>query len=121
MSFPRIPARSITPVLRASFSSSSSLAAPKTKAPKAISSCPAGTPLSNLSILKDKPDPVALPDDQYPAWLWTLLDEPAAPSNAKDVSKTESGSVDDLKAQKKTLKALNRENIKASNYLKSTT
>lgn len=26
-------------------------------------------------MIKDQPDPVALPDDQYPAWLWTILDD----------------------------------------------
>jgi len=35
----------------------------------------AGKVMQGLSVLKDKPDPVALPDDQYPAWLWTILDE----------------------------------------------
>lgn len=27
-----------------------------------------------LSILKDKPDPVAKADEEYPSWLWTILD-----------------------------------------------
>ncbi|RSH92235.1 hypothetical protein EHS25_008650 [Saitozyma podzolica] len=69
----------------ASFSSSSSSLASSSASssrPKAtkrpVSSVPAGTVLSGLSILKDQPDPVALPDDQYPAWLWTILDEPKA-------------------------------------------
>lgn len=34
--------------------------------------------LKGLSILKDKPDPVAKEDSEYPAWLWTLLDESSA-------------------------------------------
>lgn len=38
----------------------------------------AGTTMEGLSVLKDKPDPVALEDDEYPAWLWTLLDAPAS-------------------------------------------
>jgi large subunit ribosomal protein L54 len=37
--------------------------------------------MNGLSILKDQPDPVALPDDQYPDWLWTLLDEPVSASS----------------------------------------
>jgi large subunit ribosomal protein L54 len=39
--------------------------------------------MPGLSVLKDKPDPVALPDDQYPAWLWTLLDAPKPPAEGK--------------------------------------
>lgn len=34
--------------------------------------------MTGLSVLKDQPDPVALPDDQYPDWLWTLLPDPKA-------------------------------------------
>ena len=30
-----------------------------------------------MSIYKDKPDPVAKPDHEYPDWLWELLDDPA--------------------------------------------
>jgi large subunit ribosomal protein L54 len=39
---------------------------------------PAGTVMKDLSILKDQPDPIALPDEEYPAWLWTLTDESLA-------------------------------------------
>jgi len=38
------------------------------------SSIPAGVPLKGLNFLKNAQDPVALPDDEYPAWLWTVLD-----------------------------------------------
>ena len=34
--------------------------------------------MKDLSILKDKPDPIAMPDEDYPAWLWTLTDESLA-------------------------------------------
>jgi large subunit ribosomal protein L54 len=30
--------------------------------------------MKGLSVLKDTPDPIALPDAEYPAWLWTLTD-----------------------------------------------
>ncbi|KIR68802.1 hypothetical protein I312_100099 [Cryptococcus bacillisporus CA1280] len=108
----------------ASFSSSSPFASPKTKSGRTVvSSCPAGTPLTNLSILKDKPDPVALPDDQYPAWLWTLLEDTSkahkAQENAVHLTQ-EGGSGFNVQAEKKKLKNLNRQNIKATNYLKST-
>jgi len=39
-----------------------------------LSSCLPGTTLQGLNILKDQPDPVAKLDEEYPAWLWTLLD-----------------------------------------------
>lgn len=39
-----------------------------------LSSCPAGTVLNGLNYFKGKADPVALPDEEYPAWLWTCLD-----------------------------------------------
>ncbi|WFD22543.1 hypothetical protein MEQU1_001215 [Malassezia equina] len=32
---------------------------------------------TGLSIYKDKPDPVSLPDNQYPPWLFDLLEDPA--------------------------------------------
>lgn len=38
------------------------------------SSCPAGTVLNGLNYFKGKTDPVALPDHEYPEWLWTCLD-----------------------------------------------
>lgn len=36
---------------------------------------PAGTTLKGLNYFKNKPDPVAMEDSEYPEWLWTLLDE----------------------------------------------
>jgi hypothetical protein len=30
-------------------------------------------PLKGLNFEKNKQDPVALPDDEYPEWLWTIL------------------------------------------------
>lgn len=39
---------------------------------------PSGTVMKDLSILKDKPDPIAMPDEEYPSWLWTLTDEALA-------------------------------------------
>lgn len=75
-----------TPVVTASaiaqaFSSQTtpSLAAqskPK-KAPtrkKVASSVPAGTLLQGLGYMKGRPDPEALPDREYPDWLWGVLD-----------------------------------------------
>ena len=38
------------------------------------SSIPAGTVLKGLNFMKNKPDPVALEDSEYPDWLWTVLE-----------------------------------------------
>lgn len=40
----------------------------------ARSSCPPGTILNGLNYFKGKTDPVALPDTDYPEWLWSCLD-----------------------------------------------
>lgn len=37
------------------------------------SSVPAGTVLKGLNFFKNQPDPIARPDEDYPAWLWTVL------------------------------------------------
>lgn len=37
------------------------------------SSVPAGTPLKGLNFYKNKTDPVAMEDSEYPAWLWNVL------------------------------------------------
>ena len=41
--------------------------------PIVLSSVSAGTPLKGLNFLKSGSDPVALADEEYPPWLWTLL------------------------------------------------
>ncbi|KUI66759.1 54S ribosomal protein L37, mitochondrial [Cytospora mali] len=46
--------------------------APEAAAPR--SSCPPGTVLNGLNYFKGKTDPVALPDNEYPEWLWSCLD-----------------------------------------------
>ncbi len=38
------------------------------------SSVPAGAPLRGLNYLKNQFVPTAMPDADYPAWLWTCLD-----------------------------------------------
>jgi large subunit ribosomal protein L54 len=50
---------------------------------KVVSSVPAGTVLRGLNFMKNKEDPVALEDDEYPAWLWSALAE-SKDKNAKD-------------------------------------
>ena len=48
-------------------------AASQPKPTHAASSCPAGTVLNGLNYFKGKTDPVALPDEEYPEWLWDAL------------------------------------------------
>ncbi len=47
---------------------------PKAKTALPVSAAPAGTPLKGLNHIKGKDDPVALPEDEYPEWLWRCLD-----------------------------------------------
>ena len=49
---------------------------PKARAAVAlpISFCAAGTKLKGLNYLKGRDDPVALPEEDYPEWLWRCLD-----------------------------------------------
>ncbi len=35
-----------------------------------------GTAMKGLNVFAGKQDPVALKDEEYPDWLWTLLDKP---------------------------------------------
>ncbi|KAK1035729.1 hypothetical protein LTR33_016434, partial [Friedmanniomyces endolithicus] len=39
------------------------------------SSVPAGTVLKGLNFMKNKQDPVAMEDHEYPDWLWNVLAE----------------------------------------------
>ncbi|KAI1779452.1 mitochondrial ribosomal protein L37-domain-containing protein [Hypoxylon cercidicola] len=39
-----------------------------------LSACPEGTVLTGLNYFKNRTDPVALPDDAYPTWLWNCLE-----------------------------------------------
>ncbi|KAM5443030.1 hypothetical protein MferCBS31731_001904 [Microsporum ferrugineum] len=55
---------------------------PPSKTPKVVSSVPAGTKLAGLNYEKNKQDPIALEDHEYPDWLWTLLDKSAKKSEA---------------------------------------
>lgn len=60
---------------------------PEVKTP--LSSCPTGTVLQGLNYIKGKTDPVALPDEAYPEWLWKCLEvkktaDAAVDANAGD-------------------------------------
>ncbi|KAJ3860623.1 mitochondrial ribosomal protein L37-domain-containing protein [Lentinula novae-zelandiae] len=48
-------------------------AAPNAQTPTPKSSCPADTVLTGLNYLKNQPPVLALPDEEYPPWLWAIL------------------------------------------------
>jgi large subunit ribosomal protein L54 len=60
------------------------------------SSCLPGTPLEGLNFLKDRQDPVALPDDEYPDWLWTILER-----EEKEVGTGDAGEFSKSKKERK--------------------
>ncbi|EJT99198.1 hypothetical protein DACRYDRAFT_23811 [Dacryopinax primogenitus] len=110
--------------------------------PPPTSSCPPGTVLTGIQYLKDAPPVIAMPDTDYPAWLWTLLDEPAK-AGAKGKGKgrvaphkTEDGAEEldekererrrilkdeeELTAQRKKMRKESRERIRQQNFMKTT-
>jgi Mitochondrial ribosomal protein L37 len=56
------------------FTSPFPLSRTKARTPLPVSICPAGTSLKGLNFLKGREDPIALPDEDYPEWLWHCLD-----------------------------------------------
>ncbi|RUS17235.1 mitochondrial ribosomal protein L37-domain-containing protein, partial [Jimgerdemannia flammicorona] len=76
-----------------------------TKTKRSPSSVLKGQPLKGISYLKNAPDPIALADDEYPDWLWDLLDE------NKQRAKVENP------ANRQFHKKANREAIKAANFM----
>jgi large subunit ribosomal protein L54 len=44
--------------------------------------------MKGLSVLKDQPDPIALPDEEYPDWVWTLTDAAKASGEAPATPKS---------------------------------
>ena len=72
------------------------------------SSCPPGTVLTGLNYLKGQTPVVALPDEDYPPWLWKLL-EP------RKLADDGPGG----KAEKVLLRKQNRQRIRDQNLLKT--
>lgn len=122
---------------------------PEAPALNFTSSCVEGTPLAGLGLLKDAPDPVALPDTAYPAWLWELHSAGAGgsavagasagmtkgeqraalkrASKAKRIAADKAARSGTTATQevaqemdmKRQLKMKNKENIKGNNFMKS--
>ncbi|RIB02710.1 mitochondrial ribosomal protein L37-domain-containing protein, partial [Gigaspora rosea] len=51
---------------------------------KIESSAPAGTILKGINFLKNGNDPVAKLEEEYPHWLWELLDEEKQKTQSQD-------------------------------------
>ncbi|KAF7350432.1 Mitochondrial/chloroplast ribosomal protein L54/L37 [Mycena venus] len=45
------------------------------------SSCAPDTVITGANYLKGQPPVLALPDEEYPAWLWTVLEERVWPDD----------------------------------------
>ncbi|KZS99095.1 mitochondrial/chloroplast ribosomal protein L54/L37 [Sistotremastrum niveocremeum HHB9708] len=73
-----------------------------------VSSCPANTIINGVNYLKGQPPVLALPDEEYPQWLWGLL-------NNKTVAEDGPGG----RAEKAQLRAENRRRIKDQNFLRT--
>ncbi|KAI0256613.1 mitochondrial ribosomal protein L37-domain-containing protein [Lactifluus subvellereus] len=72
------------------------------------SSCPQNTILVGLNYLKDQPPVLALPDEEYPPWLWKLLDKSDLPDDGPGG-----------KAEKRRLRRENRQRIRDQNFMKT--
>lgn len=75
---------------------------------KIKSSVAAGTRLKGCNVRKAGEDPVALADEEYPSWLWELLDPEA--QKAKLASNP-------ILAMRKARRQANRQKIKENNFL----
>lgn len=81
------------------------------------SACLPNTVMDGLTWLKDQKPVIALPDEEYPPWLWTLLKPKVDPkaSKASTLQPPQPGTPEAQKA----LRRENRKNIKALNFMKA--
>jgi large subunit ribosomal protein L54 len=66
--------------------------------------------LKGLGFLQNKPQPVALPDEEYPAWLWKLLEEDAGVKAGAKVEVTIKG--EKVLLDKQAVRRKNRDSIR---------
>jgi large subunit ribosomal protein L54 len=76
------PAKSQPLSTPATLSSTTSSPAQTKPSTKSRSSVPGGKELRGLGYTKAKPKVLSMEDDEYPEWLWGLLDEMKPPSEA---------------------------------------
>jgi large subunit ribosomal protein L54 len=74
----------------------------------ARSSCAPNTILVGMNYLKDQPPVLALPDEEYPPWLWKLLDKSELPDDGPGGN-----------AEKRRLRKENRQRIRDQNFMKT--
>jgi large subunit ribosomal protein L54 len=74
----------------------------------ARSSCAPNTALVGLNYLKDQPPVLALADEEYPPWLWKLLDKSELPDDGPGGE-----------AEKRRLRKENRQRIRDQNFMKT--
>ncbi|KAK7206168.1 mitochondrial ribosomal protein L37-domain-containing protein [Myxozyma melibiosi] len=74
------------------------------------SSAPEGTRLTGCNVFKNKDEPLALADEEYPDWLWEILD-PEAQQKKLDA--------DPERKAKREWRARMRRKIKTDNFLKT--
>lgn len=80
------------------------------KKPSIESIAPAGTVLKGLNIRKKGTDVIALKEEEYPEWLWEVLDDRV---QAKKLEQNPDA------AAHKSRRATNRQKIKGDNFLRS--
>ncbi|EJD44138.1 hypothetical protein AURDEDRAFT_166854 [Auricularia subglabra TFB-10046 SS5] len=74
--------------------------------PHEPSSCPANTVMAGLNYLKDQPPVLALPDEEYPDWLWTITSPKPIPDDGPGG-----------KGEKMRMRMENRKLIKDQNFM----
>jgi large subunit ribosomal protein L54 len=73
-----------------------------------VSSCSPNTVLAGLNYLKGQPPVLALPDEEYPSWLWTILKPRVLPDDGPG------GLAEKIKKRRE-----NRQRIKDQNFMKT--
>ncbi|KAL0946419.1 hypothetical protein HGRIS_012642 [Hohenbuehelia grisea] len=82
--------------------------APKSTAQPPLSSCPPNTVLEGVNYLKGQEPVLALPDEDYPDWLWTILEPKEWPEDGPGG-----------KAARARRKAERQQRIKDQNFMKT--
>lgn len=73
---------------------------------------PVGSPIKNVVVHAGRPDPIALPDDQYPDWMWQMVRVDSLAVEAQDP-----GTALDKDAIKKRLRRESKAKIRENNSL----
>ncbi|CDO76947.1 hypothetical protein BN946_scf184587.g1 [Trametes cinnabarina] len=93
--------RVVTKIRRTAMPSTPAATLPK-------SSCTENTVLVGVNYLKGQPEVLAMPDEAYPPWLWTLLQPKEIPDDGPGG-----------KGEKIRLRKANRQRIREQNFMKT--